>query len=274
MRDWFARFGSVVHLLLWVTGIAFLIQVLCARANLPFFESWFALSGDGVRHGFVWQFVTYMFLHDTFNLFHILINLMILWFFGREVEYFIGPKFFTRLYFLGGIIGALLWLVFNFNHPSYLLGASAGVLACVIAYATLFPDREVTLLLFFILPVSLKAKYLALLAIAIDLLPVLTNSASGVAHLAHLGGAALGYVYIKHLGYGRTPRWLATLQSVGARLTPKRSPRSRDLSDEEYMRQVVDPILEKIARQGMHSLNRRERKILESAKDHLGRRPR
>lgn len=267
VRGWLGRFGSVVHLILWVTGAVFLLQLVCVALNVRLFEELFALSGPGLRSGFIWQPVTYMFLHDTGHLLHILFNLLILWFFGKEVEYFIGPKYFTRLYFLGGLVGAGLWLAFNFSSPTYLLGASAAVLACVIAFATLFPDREITLLVFFVLPVTMKAKYLAFIAIALDVVPVLSRADSGVAHLAHLGGAALGYVYIKGLGYGTTPRWLLWLQGVGQKLRPRRPAKPRPQSPEEFISEEVDPILDKIAREGIQSLTRRERKILESAKD-------
>ncbi len=264
-RGLVGRFGSVVQLIIWINIIVFFLQLLCNAAGFPYFERFLALSGDGLRRGFAWQPITYMFLHS--GIWHILINLFILWFFGREVEYFIGPKYFTRLYFGAGIAGAALWLAFNFNSSVPVLGASAAVLGCVIAFATLFPDREVTLLVFFVLPVTLKAKYLALVAIAFDVVPLLQGTDSNVAHLAHLGGAALGYLYIKQLGYGAMPRWLLWLQGMGARLKPRRRPPPRELSPDEYMREQVDPILDKIAREGMQSLTRHERKILESAKD-------
>jgi membrane associated rhomboid family serine protease len=267
VRGWVDHFGSVVQLLIWINVIVFCVQLLCTVAGVPYFDWLFALSGDGVRRGFVWQPLTYMFLHG--GIWHILINLFILWFFGREVEYFIGPKYFTRLYFLGGLAGAALWLAFNSHSPVPVLGASAAVLACVIAFAALFPDREITLLVFFVLPVTLKAKYMALAAVALDLVPLLTGTDTHVAHLAHLGGAALGYIYIKHLGYGTTPRWLLRLERLARSLRPRRrsDARPRYESPEEFIRREVDPILDKIAREGMHSLTRRERKILEPAKD-------
>ena len=279
-RDLVARCGSVTQLLIAINIVVFFIQLICAAVNLPYFERFLALSADGIRRGFVWQFVTYMFLHD--GIWHILINLFILWFFGREVEYFIGPKHFTRLYFMAGIVGAALWLSFNFTpltiagqlvYPTC-LGASAAVLGCVIAFATLFPDREVTLLLFFILPIRLRAKYLALIAIAFDVVPLLQRTGGGVAHLAHIGGAAFGYLYIKQLGYGTTPRWLLWLQDITARLKPRPRPTPRNMTSEEFIRQEIDPILDKIAREGMQSLTRRERKILESARDLMQKRQR
>jgi membrane associated rhomboid family serine protease len=266
MRSWLAQFGSVTQMLIYVTVGVFVVQLVCTMLRWNVVDDLFALNAAQLRRGFVWQPVTYMFLHADF--WHILINLFVLWFFGREVEYFIGPKYFTRLYFLGGLTGAALWLAFNFNTAEQVMGASAAVLACVVAFATLFPDREITLLLFFVIPVNLKAKYLALIAVAIDLVPVLTHRMTNVAHLAHLGGALLGYVYIKSLGYGVMPRWLLWWQSAQEALRPRRrKPTERRLSREEFIQQQVDPILDKISREGLQSLTRRERKILESAKD-------
>jgi membrane associated rhomboid family serine protease len=271
-RGLVARFGSVTQLIIAITVIVFFVQLICGAAHFPYFEEYLALSADGLRRGFLWQAITYMFLHA--GIWHILINLFILWFFGREVEYFIGPKYFTRLYFMAGIFGAALWFVFNFHSYVPVIGASAAVLGCVIAFATLFPDREVTLLVFFVLPVSLKAKYLALVAIAFDVVPLLQGTDGGIAHLAHLGGAGFGYLYIKQLGYGTTPRWLLWIQNVGGRLKPRPRPSPRNLSSEEFVREEVDPILDKIAREGMQSLTRRERKILESAKELMQKRQR
>jgi rhomboid family protein len=278
-RDLLDRFGSVVKLLIAVNVVVFFLQLFASASHLPYLEQYLALSADGIRRGFVWQFVTYMFLHS--GIWHILFNMLFLWFFGSEVEYFIGPKYFTRLYFMSGIFGAALWLAFNFTpylidgHQIYAscIGASAGVLGCVVAFATLFPDREVTLLLFFILPINLRAKYLAMITVAADVV-MLLQGGSHIANLAHLGGAAFGYLYIKQLGYGTTPRWLLWLQDITGRLKPRPRPTPRNMSSEEFVREQVDPILDKIAREGMQSLTRRERKILESAKDLMQKRQR
>jgi membrane associated rhomboid family serine protease len=272
LRDLVARFGSVIQFIIVLNVVIFFFQLIGNAVKLPYLEQYLALSGDGLRHGFVWQPLTYMFLH--YDIWHILVNMLFLWFFGKEVEYFIGPKHITRLYLGAGLAGAALWLLFNFNSAATVLGASAAVLGCVIAFATLFPDREVTLLVFFVLPVTLRARYLALIAIALDIVPLLQGAGTNVAHLAHLGGAAFGYFYIKQLGYGTTPRWLLRLQSVTARLKPRPRPTPRNMSSEEFIREQIDPILDKIAREGMQSLTRRERKILESAKDLMQKRQR
>jgi len=250
------RFESVTQLLIWISAAMFLVQLVCSAFGWRWFEWILALHAGGIRRGFFWQPLTYLFLHG--GICHLLINLLVLWFFGREVELFLGARRFLGLYFGGGVAGALLWLAFNFDSWHPVVGASAAVLACVIAFATMFPDREVTLLVFFVLPVRLKAKYLALIAIAMDVAPLLEGTAGRVAHLAHLGGAAVGWLFVKALGYGRPlrirwPQWA------------KRSP----LSSEEFLRNEVDPILDKISREGIQSLTPRERKILESARDLL-----
>ncbi len=265
-RELRARFKSVTQLIIWLCIGLFLLQLLGHLARTSVVENLLGLSASGLKRGFVWHPVTYMFLHA--DLWHILFNLLVLWFLGREVEYFIGPKPFTALYLLSGVIGSLLWL--SLNSGNLLIGASAGVLGCVIAFATLFPERELTLLLFFVLPVKIKAKYLAIGVVVLEIIFELSNTRSGVAHLAHLGGAATGYVFIKALGYGTNPRWVLWFQRVGERLRGKRqSPRARrgSQSVEDYLREEIDPILDKISREGMHSLTKQERKILESARD-------
>jgi len=268
-RSWFGRFKSVTHFIVWLTVVVFIAQRVCllfhwkAGNGIDVMPFLFGLNAERLAHGFIWQPLTYMLLHD--GLWHILVNLLVLWWFGREVEYFIGPKSFTRLYVFAGLLGGLLWLMFNLQEPSQLVGASAAVIGCVIAFATLFPERDVTLLIFFIIPVTLRAKYIALIAIAFDISPLLTHQTTNVAHLAHLGGAALGYVYIKALGYGVTPRWLLWLRNLKSHRSP--NSRAATTSHEEYIRNEIDPILDKISRDGMQSLTRRERKVLESAKD-------
>ena len=265
LHGWAARFGSVTQLLICVIVVVYAVQVVAEAAGWNGLNPIFALSGRGLRTGFVWQPLSYIFLHAS--IWHVLINMLMFWFFGREVEYFIGPRSFSRLFFLGGLAGAALWLVFNFNSPAQVIGASAAVLACILAFATLFPERELTLLLFFFIPVTIKAKYMAAIAVAIDLIPVLTHRETGVANLAHLGGAVLGYAYIKWLGYGAMPWWLRWWETAKAKLRWRRGPEKRVLSREEFLHDEVDPILEKISREGMQSLTKRERKILESAKD-------
>ena len=272
-RGWFGHFNSATHFIVWLTAIVFIGQLVCDLFRWELLSDYgapvsalsfiFGLNGERFAHGVIWQPVTYMLLHN--GIWHILINLLMLWVFGREVEYFIGPKAFSRLYIFAGLLGGALWLAFNFTNNSPLVGASAAVLGCVIAFATLFPERELTFLVFFVFPVTLRAKYIALIAIAFDVAPLLTHQTTNVAHLAHLGGAAVGYVYIKSLGYGAPPHWLIWLRNLTPRRYPK--PKPAAMTREQFIRNEIDPILDKISREGIQSLTRQERKILESAKD-------
>lgn len=228
---------------------------------------WLALSGDGVRSGWGWQFGTYLFLHS--GIWHLLLNMLMLWMFGMEVEQTLGPRRFVRLYVGGGLFGAFCWLAANWSGPAYLLGASAAVSAVMIAFATLVPDRPITMLLFFIVPLTMKAKWWAWISVGIVAYCSLADSGGGVAHLAHLGGMVVGYVYVKLLGWGKPSRVMDAITMRVMRpfvLLARRRRKPRELSREEFVSQKVDPILDKIAREGIHSLTRQERKILEEAR--------
>ena len=120
-------------------------------------ERGLALSAPGVRQGFVWQFVTYTFLHGSW--FHLLANMVMLYFAGRELEPLLGARHFLLVYFGGGLTGGIAQLVFTklpLDGP--LMGASACVLATLIAFTTILPELELTCLLFFVVPVRIKAK--------------------------------------------------------------------------------------------------------------------
>jgi membrane associated rhomboid family serine protease len=315
-ESWLTPPSPIIARLLILNAAIFVLQVLIWVAAGPeghrlWVSRIFALSSDGLRSFMVWQVITYMFLHAPTDILHILFNSLFLWMFGRDVEYELGPRRFLWLYLAGGVFGGLLWVTFNMHSPIPVLGASAAVWAVCIAFATIWPDRPITL--FFIL--TMRAKYWAMIALAIAVYYTLMHS-SLVAHLAHLGGMVFGFLYIKWCGYGRMPLWMALLQRLlgGGRKrrpspndefhssrpgvpynhpyrsldeetenrpAPKRgvlsrmlSPRPRpaepeDLDKDEYIRREIDPILDKIAKHGMQSLTRRERAILESARDKI-----
>jgi membrane associated rhomboid family serine protease len=147
-----------------------------------------------VSHFYVWQFATYIFLHA--NLIHLLFNMFVLWMFGPEVEYVLGTKRFTRFYFICGI-GAGLCSALFYSPYAVIMGASGAIFGLMVAFGMLFPERVITLLLFFVLPVNMKAKHLVLIFAGIELLFVISNVRGDfVAHFAHLGGALCGYLYM------------------------------------------------------------------------------
>lgn len=225
-----------------------------------------------------WTLITYMFFHEEFL--HILFNLLWLYWFGQIFLQYLSQRQLVGVYILGGIAGALMFILFYniflvFRASVIIalaLGASASVLAIVVAISTLQPNFAINLL--FIGPVKLK--YLALFTVILDLISIPVSNAGG--HIAHLGGALFGYLYIRGIRSGvdltRPVSWLLNLFDF------KRQPRSRlkvnyrkPESDYEYNARRanrsarLDAVLDKIARSGYDSLSKEEKDLLFRMKD-------
>ncbi len=147
----------------------------------------------------LWQPVTYMFLHDTGGVGHILINMLSLWMFGTELERTWGTRFFTKYYFVTGIGAAfttlLLAMWMDDVYYTVTVGASGAIYGLLLAYGLSFPNRPIYL--YFVFPIP--AKYFVMIIGAIAFLSSLGGPGSGVAHTAHLGGLVVGYLYLKGL---------------------------------------------------------------------------
>lgn len=267
---------SLTVLLLVVNAIVFLVECF-ALGSPPRFslDSRFALSVEGLKSGFVWQLLTYQFMHA--NLWHILINSWAIYLFGREVEETLGGKKFLVLFLGAGVAGGMLQVLAAFLWPQYfggpVVGASAGGFGLMAAYAVLFPERELTLLF---PPVAFPAKTLlifsAVLAVAGIVFPV-----DNVANAAHLGGMLTGVFFVRWFVQGRRlwPRAtgpgesIRTLGGKTALWRRKADEPGEELSTDEFVKSEVDPILDKISRHGIQSLTARERKILEEARTRM-----
>lgn len=220
-----------------------------------------------------WSLLTYMFLHT--DLLHILFNMLILYWTGRLFTEYLGNDKLWATYVLGGLVGGFLYLV-SFNlfpafsaakQYSFLLGASAGVIAILVAVATLLPDYIVHLLL--IGPVRLK--YVAIISILLYFISIPLGNAGG--HIAHLGGALFGYLMIVRLRSGSDlTSWLTVL---GKRKKSKMKVVSRKIqrgaTEDNYhdqnadSQEAIDRILDKINRSGFDSLTKQEKEILYKA---------
>ena len=225
-------------------------------------EQWLALTGAGVTEGRVWQFFTFTALHAGPWPLHLATNMLLLYFAGREVELIVGPRHFAALYILGNLVGGAAHWLFMPEFP--LVGVSAGVSAIVVAYATILPELEVTMNLFFVLPLRLRAKHLALGLTAATAALWATTSAPEIGPSAMLAGVLVGWVYVKQLGFGNP---LAIQRYIFERR--QRAHRMERMSAEQFINAEIDPILDKIAREGMHSLTRAERKILEKGREKI-----
>jgi membrane associated rhomboid family serine protease len=178
----------VVKFLLIVNVVVFFLQLLLPSEVLV----WFGLVPYLVWHHFyLWQVFTYQFLHGGLG--HIVINMLGLWMFGCDLERRWGSDFFLRYYFVsvlgGGILNAIL--LPSQTVPS--IGASAGVYGILLAYGLIYPNRIVYV--YFLFPI--KMKYLVIFMGLISLYSSLAATQGGIAHLAHLGGMAFGYLYLR-----------------------------------------------------------------------------
>ncbi len=211
--------------------------------------------------GYIWQLVTYMFLHG--GLWHILMNMFILWMFGSELERTWGSREFLKFYFIAGIGAGIINVAFAAFRPDMamipIIGASGAIYGLLVAYAMLFPERYVYV--YFMIPV--KVKYLVIFMVALEFFS--TYQPDGVAHFAHLGGALVGFLYLKYDFKWRFSRWspLEYYRRIKAEGMAKKRQDGLRFMDE------VDAILDKINQVGYDNLTRREKKILEKASDKL-----
>lgn len=199
-----------------------------------------------------------------------------------------GWRRFLALFFGSGVIGglfqALAGVLLNGAFAAPVVGASAGAFGLVAAFATLYPERPLMLLLFFIIPVNMRAKFLLLFSALLAVFGILFP-ADNIAHAAHLGGMVTGIVFVSLATRWRWhwPRFQRR-QRPSLRLlvkTPRRTSAGwgqgsavadEDLPPEEFLSKEVDPILDKISAHGIQSLTERERRILETAREKMGRR--
>jgi len=153
-----------------------------------------------------WQVISYMFLHGGF--WHLFFNMFALWMFGIELENMWGSKKFALYYFICGIGAAVANLFISplFTYAAPTVGASGAIFGILVAFGYLFPDRYIYI--YFFLP--LKAKYLVIIYMALELYAGISSQQSGIAHIAHIGGAVVGLIYLlitqrKPLSHFRTP---------------------------------------------------------------------
>lgn len=196
-----ARPGPAVTALVILNALIFLWGEFLPGKALVTMQDLLALSREGIRNGSWWQFLTHAFLHAGF--WHLFFNLLVLWLAGNPVERFLGTAKFLVVYGLS-VLGAGLFQVFCGSPNALLLGASGGVSGVVVAFATLFPDLPLAVLL--LVPLRLKAKYLGLGVTGAALIFTVAGWQSGVGHAAHLGGCLTGYLATRAMGYGRKTR--------------------------------------------------------------------
>lgn len=162
---------------------------------------WLGLIPYAVTHGLrIWQPFTYIFLHAGIG--HLLINMLILWMFGRELETIWGKRRFLNYFFLCGVGAGLIIIIVKtipvfFGYPASsvpTIGASGAIFGVLIANAVLFPDRQIWLIPF---PVTIPMRPYVAIMVAIEFFGTLGSSGDGISHICHLGGGLVGWLYLR-----------------------------------------------------------------------------
>ncbi len=187
----------------WLIGIntgVFLLMALFSMARIPlglYIKDYCALVPvDVVQHGFIWQIVTYSFLHEGFG--HWFWNMIGLWMFGSAIENAWGTRRFLELYFIGVVGAAVTTVALSYGHilgnpRTATVGASGGIYAVLIAFGILFAESEIMMIPF---PFTIKGKYFVGILIVVTLVLAMSGGGS-VAYVAHLGGLLFGWLYVR-----------------------------------------------------------------------------
>ena len=271
------RFGtfSIAEKIILINVVFFVfpmfLNVLFFLFNIPTssYLNWLQLSPNLLT--FIkrpWSLITYSFVHSGF--FHLLWNMVLLYYAGRLLLNLFPDRIFINNYFLGVISGGLIFIssysifpVFEGNYPP-LIGASAGVMAVFIFICTYTPNQEIRF--FFI---KLKLKHIGLAFFFLDIIQIPYGNAGG--HLAHVGGAVLGFFYARQLGEGRDIGsgfqniWQSIFKKKYLK-TVYRSPKNKSAtsknSGESINQKKIDSILDKISNSGYDSLSKEEKEYL------------
>jgi membrane associated rhomboid family serine protease len=221
------------------------------------------LTPTGIRHGQIYQLITAGFLHVEF--FHLLFNMWGLYIFGGLVAPSLGGKRFLWLYLIGAISGNLLYLLLNWNSQGGLLGASGAVFAVMVAAALIEPNRQ---FIVFPLPFPMKTRTLVICYTVLEILMLSSGKSDGISHLAHLGGAIGGYLYMKAL-WGNHLSWDPFLRQAWRPQFRTAPPQPGKKTSGPVGANELDSLLDKVSRHGINSLSGHELARLRQAREEM-----
>lgn len=266
------RGGSVVTWLLVINVVVFLIDSVLsgsARGDALSLTRWGNFNVAQAVYGLqIWRFVSYEFLH--LNFFHILFNMIALYFFGPLLEQWWGSRRFLAFYILCGVGGAVLMLLLSFvpgllgvTPQTPMVGASGSIFGILVGAAVLFPRMRVMLLL---PPVPMSMRTLALIFLGIAVLSILVGARNAGGEAAHLGGALVGFILVK------TPillDWADRMSPSAIQNNVNKGRFERKQKQQHARQQEIDRILDKVRQNGLGSLTKREKKTLQQATDEM-----
>jgi membrane associated rhomboid family serine protease len=251
-------FTDAIKLLISINFVIFLLQSISGQERILF-----QLFGIVPKNTFgqlmLWQPFTYLFFHG--GIWHVLINMFVLWMFGSELETLWGRQEFLKYYFLTGVGSGLVTVLFSLNSPVPVVGASGAVYGILLAYGLIFPNRYVYL--YFFIPV--RVKYFVIFIGALAFFSSIGAGSSGVSHLTHLSGMLIGFGYLKSNVRLDALKSIVLQQKDGIRHRIIKKKRRRD----DDLRLEVDRMLDRINEVGYDALSEKEKKFLYEASKKL-----
>ena len=239
-------FTDAIKVLVTINFCIFVLQSI-ARAENLFFPLFGLVPKLVWSELMIWQPFTYMFFHG--GIWHVLINMFVLWMFGNELERLWGKKFFLNYYFTTGVGAGLVTMIFGLNSMTPIVGASGAVYGVLLAYGVIYPNRQVYL--YGLIPI--KSIWFV---IGVGVIAFLSsfNEMSQISHLTHLSGMIIGYLLLK-----KPVRWKTLWFSISKRVTEyKVQKEEKKVLKQHVIERDVDQILDKINREGFNSLSEEE----------------
>lgn len=222
-------------------------------------STFLGLTPANFWRGYIWQPVTYMFLHG--GIFHLLFNMFVLWMFGTTLESTWGSRRFLTFYFICGTGAGLLNAAITPFSPVPTVGSSGAIYGLLMAFGILFPNQFIYI--WGIFPV--RAKYFVIGIGLIELVTAMGIAQSGIAHFAHLGGMLFGFVYMK---WGDLRRFLSGRQNEKRRMRHLKVVWDRE-REKEKLQAEIDELLDKIRRDGIRSLSPKDRERMGKATERM-----
>jgi membrane associated rhomboid family serine protease len=259
-RVWsYQRPSGVLILVSMMTGWA-LAQGAMSLLDLTAMRDGLMLDGYGVRAGEYWRFASYQLVHA--GVLHFVLTMAALYFAGREVEPIIGRRHVIGMFLIANLAGGAISCGIAPGTSVY--GAGAAAAAMFAAYATILPELEHRVRLFWLVPIRFRTRHAVLLVLALAAWCVHAARFGEVGPAGIVAGALLGWLWARLLGFGGL-MWFQRAAHDRDAIERRRE----RMSAEEFISAEVDPILEKIARDGVRSLTRTERKLLQRAKEKI-----
>ena len=243
-------FTDAIKFLISINCIIYVLQSLAGKEDI-FFRLFGLVPNVFISDLMLWQPFTYMFFHG--DIWHVLINMFVLWMFGSELERAWGKKNFLRFYFITGVGSGLGTMLFGLQSMVPIVGASGAIYGVLLAYGVMFPNRIVYL--YGIIPIK---SIWFVIGIGVIAFFSSFNNFTNISHLTHLFGMIIGYIYLKRPVHFRT-LWFSVFKKV---LEYKIQKQETKLSHSIEMERDLNSILDKINREGFKSLTEEEEERL------------